>query len=100
MESCWASCTWRVEPQSCRGWAICYEIHPEQLHRYEALRKPQSSCEEDGRYFTHIAADHVADESLHVVVDGPTFLNRSNLEQAILSTKLRILDPHVYVGVG
>ena len=76
--------TWRIEAQCCSRGAICDQVNPKQLHRYESLRKTQRSCEEDGCHFTHIAADHVADEGLHVVVDGPAFLYSSNLQHKML----------------
>ncbi len=47
----------------------------------EVLGEAQGGGEEDGRDLANVGGDHVADEGLHVVVDGSPLLHCSHLRQ-------------------
>mmetsp|Transcript_38300 Transcript_38300/g.81772 ORF Transcript_38300/g.81772 Transcript_38300/m.81772 type:complete len:274 (-) Transcript_38300:2083-2904(-) len=65
-----------VESQR-RGWgSISDEVNPEELHRDESLWQAQRGREEDGSDLPDVGRYEVADERLHVVVDGPSLLHR------------------------
>mmetsp|Transcript_17038 Transcript_17038/g.49349 ORF Transcript_17038/g.49349 Transcript_17038/m.49349 type:complete len:683 (+) Transcript_17038:872-2920(+) len=66
----------RVEAESRGGRAVRDEVHPEELHGDHALRDAQQGSQEDGGHLADVGADEVADEGLHVGVNGPTLLNR------------------------
>uniref|UniRef100_A0AAG5DA10 Uncharacterized protein n=1 Tax=Anopheles atroparvus TaxID=41427 RepID=A0AAG5DA10_ANOAO len=57
---------------------ITYQVDPQQLNRDESFRQTQGSGQEDGHDLTNVGRDQVADELLHVVVNGTTFLNSGN----------------------
>ena len=65
-----------IESQSSRRQSICDQIHPQQLHWRKSLRNAQHRREEDGSHFADVRADQVPNESLHVLIDGSTLLDR------------------------
>lgn len=54
-----------VESQCGGRRPVSDQVHPQELHRDEALWQPQSCRQEDADYLADVAADHVADERLH-----------------------------------
>mmetsp|Transcript_61664 Transcript_61664/g.161995 ORF Transcript_61664/g.161995 Transcript_61664/m.161995 type:complete len:634 (-) Transcript_61664:1176-3077(-) len=64
-----------VKAERGRREAVGHQIHPEQLNRREALGNAQGGREEDGRHLADVGGDQVADEGLHVVVDGAPLLD-------------------------
>jgi len=65
-------------PESCCWQAVGDEVHPQQLHRDESLGHAERRSQEDADDFADVGRDEIADELLHVVVDGTTFLDRGH----------------------
>ncbi|KAF4527892.1 hypothetical protein B566_EDAN017712 [Ephemera danica] len=70
------------QPARDEGFTISDEVDPQKLDGNQSLRQTQSGSQEDtgeGEYspydLTNVGGDEVADELLHVAVDGTTFLN-------------------------
>lgn len=64
-----------VEAKRGSGQAISDKVDPEELNRNERLGNAECSGEEDGDDLADVGRDEVADELLHVVVDGASLLN-------------------------
>jgi len=65
----------RVETKSGSWRSISDQVDPEELNGVEAFRDSKHGSEEDREDFTYVGRDHVADEGLHVAVDGSTLFN-------------------------
>ena len=65
----------RVESEGSGGQTVSDQVDPEQLNGDEGFGQAEGGSQEDGDDFTDVGRDEVADELLHVVVDGATFLN-------------------------
>ena len=98
----------RVEAQR-GGWrSVGHQIHPEQLHGREALGNAQHRREEDRSDLPDVGADQIANKRLHVLVDGPAFLDRSHDRAEIivhqhhvrrLFRHFRAADPHRHADI-
>ena len=76
----------RVEPKGGGGEAVSDEVHPQQLYGDEGLGHAEGSREEDADDLADVGRDEVADELLHVVVDGPALLHgRHDAREVVVS---------------
>ena len=66
----------RVEAERGRGKAVRHQVHPEQLDGDERLGHAERRRQEDAHHLADVRRDEVADELLHVVVDGAALLHR------------------------
>lgn len=67
-----------VEAQSSGRQTVSDQVDPQQLYRDKSLWHAHGSSQEDAHHLTNVGADQVADELLHVVVDGTALLNGSH----------------------
>ena len=77
-----------VEAERGGGGPVSDQVDPEQLHGDEILREAQRGRQKDGGHLADVGGDHVADERLHVVVDGAALLHRGHLRHPLPSIKL------------
>mmetsp|Transcript_11360 Transcript_11360/g.25637 ORF Transcript_11360/g.25637 Transcript_11360/m.25637 type:complete len:407 (-) Transcript_11360:1767-2987(-) len=98
----------RVESERRGGWAVGDQINPQQLHGNETLWESERGGDEDGSNLADVAADHVADESLHVVVDRSSLRHRGDDRVEVVVRKhhvarllrhLRARDAHCHANV-
>mmetsp|Transcript_12287 Transcript_12287/g.32633 ORF Transcript_12287/g.32633 Transcript_12287/m.32633 type:complete len:474 (-) Transcript_12287:433-1854(-) len=98
----------RVESERRGGWAVGDQINPQQLHGNETLWESKRRGDEDGSNLADVAADHVADESLHVVVDRSSLRHRGDDRVEVVVRKhhvarllrhLRARDTHCHANV-
>ena len=68
----------RIESQSGGRETVGDQVDPEQLDRDQGFRETQGGRQEDADDLADVGGDEIADELLHVVVDGAALLHSGN----------------------
>ena len=82
-------------PESCGRQSVGNEVHPEQLDGDECLGHAERRREEDTDDLADVGRDEVADELLHVVVDGATLLHGRHDRREVV-----VGEHHLRRGLG
>ena len=74
-------------PKSCGWQSISNQVDPEQLDGNQSLGHSKCRSQKDADDFTDVGRDQIANELLHVVVDGTAFLNCSHDRREVVISK-------------